>query len=155
FEGRGHIRIVDAKDERTTKLTQQVPRDTFDPLSAMAWVRSLDLTEGEMASAHVLDGKVLLKVEVVGRGRAKLDPMPSVAQGLGVKPDDVFLLEGTLSRVDRYGVVRDDKRKYTFRAYMTQDERRLLLAIETDMWLGVLRLVLNRYDPPQAGLGPD
>ena len=74
--------------------------------------------------------------------------MPSVAQGLGVKPDDVVLLEGTLSRVDHYGVVREDKRKYTFRAYMTQDERRLLLAIETDMWLGVLKLVLNRYDPP-------
>ncbi len=148
FEGRGYIRIVDAKDARTTKKTQQVPRDTFDPLSAMAWVRSLDLGVGEIASAHVLDGTVLLKVEVVGRGQAKLDPMPSVAQGLGVKDEDVVLLEGTLSRVDRYGVVRDDKRKYTFRAFMTQDDRRLLLAIETDMWLGVLKLVLNRYDPP-------
>jgi hypothetical protein len=108
-----------------------------------------------MATAHVLDGKVLLKVEVIGRGRAKLDPMPSVAQGLGVKADDVVLLEGTLSRVDHYGVVRDDKRKYTFRAYMTQDQRRLLLAIETDMWLGVLRLVLNRYDPPNGAPSPE
>jgi hypothetical protein len=153
FEGRGYIRIVDAKDDKTTKMTLQVPRDTFDPLSAMAWVRSLDLGDGEVATAHVIDGKVLLKVEVVGRGRAKLNPLPSVAQGLGVKPEDVVLLEGTLSRVDHYGVVRDDKRKYTFRAYMTQDERRLLLQIETDMWLGVLKLVLNRYDPPQAPAG--
>lgn len=150
YEGRGHIRIVDAKDERTTKLTRQVPRDTFDPLSAMAWVRSLDLEEGEMASAHAMDGKVLLKIEVIGRGKARLDPMPSVASGLGVDADDVHLLEGTLSWVDRYGVVRDDQRKYTFRAYVTHDERRLLLAIETDMWLGVLKLVLNRYDPPSA-----
>jgi hypothetical protein len=148
FEGRGYIRIVDARDEKTTKRTQQVPRNTFDPLSAMAWVRSLDLADGETATAHVLDGTTLLKVEVIGRGRAKLDPMPSVAQGLGVKPEDVVLLEGTLSRVDRYGVVREDKRKFSFRAYMTQDERRLLLAIETDMWMGVLRLILNRYDPP-------
>ena len=148
FEGRGYIRVVDARDEKTTKMTRKVPRDTFDPLSCMAWVRSLDLGEGEVATAHVLDGRVLLKVEVVGRGKAKLDPMPSVAHGLGVKADDVHLLEGTLSRVDRYGVVREDKRKYTFRAYLTQDERRLLLAIETDMWLGVLRLELNRYDPP-------
>ena len=154
FEGRGYIRIVDAKDEKTTKMTQQVPRDTFDPLSAMAWVRSLDLGDGDVATAHVIDGKVLLKVEVIGRGRAKLDPMPSVAQGLGVKPDDVVLLEGTLSRVDHYGVVREDKRKFTFRAYMTRDERRLLLAIETDMWLGVLRLVLNRYDPPNGPASP-
>ncbi|NVB40237.1 DUF3108 domain-containing protein [Pseudenhygromyxa sp. WMMC2535] len=148
FEGRGAIRITDAKDEKTTKVTFQVPRDTFDPLSAMAWVRSLDLDEGDRIQAHVLDGKVLLKVEVVGRGQGKLDPMPSVAQGLGVEQEDVRLLEGTLSRVDRWGVVREDKRKYSFRAYVTKDERRLLLAIETDMWLGVLRLVLNRYDPP-------
>lgn len=148
FEGRGHVRIVDAKDERTTKLTRQVPRDTFDPLSAMAWVRSLDLDEGEMAVAHVLDGKVLLKVEVIGRGKAKLDPMPSLATALGVGEDDVYLLEGTLSWVDRYGVIREDLRAYTFRAYVTHDERRLLLSIETDMWLGVLKLVLAGYDPP-------
>lgn len=148
FEGRGQIRITDAKDEKTTKLTRQVPRDTFDPLSAMAWVRSLDLAKGETATAHVMDGKVLLKIDVIGRGPATLDPMPSVAQGLGVKPDDVRLLEGTLSWVDRWGVVREGRRQYTFRAYTTQDERRLLLMIETDMWLGVLKLVLNRYDPP-------
>jgi hypothetical protein len=148
FEGRGSIRITDAKDEKTTKMTRQVPRDTFDPLSAMAWVRSLDLEEGETVSAHAMDGKVLLKVEVIGRGMARLDPMPSVAQGLGVVPDKVRLLEGTLSWVDRHGVVREDLRKYSFRAYVTSDDRRLLLAIETDMWLGVLKLVLNRYDPP-------
>ncbi|KIG18767.1 hypothetical protein DB30_07782 [Enhygromyxa salina] len=153
YEGRGSIRITDAKDEKTTKMTRQVPRNTFDPLSAMAWVRSLDLAEGETVSAHAMDGKVLLKVEVIGRGKAKLDPMPSVAQGLGVSPDDVHLLEGTLSWVDRYGTVREDLRKYSFRAYVTHDDRRLLLAIETDMWLGVLKLVLNRYDPPSAGHG--
>ncbi len=148
FEGRGYVRVIDTKDDKTTKLTRHLPRDTFDPLSAMAWVRSLDLDEGEKVEAHVLDGKVLLKVEVIGRGPAKLDPMPSVATGLGVKPEDVRLLEGTLSWVDRYGVIREDQRKYTFRAYITSDERRLLLSIETDMWLGVLRLILNRYDPP-------
>ena len=149
YEGRGHIRITDAKDERTTNLHRQVPRNTFDPLSAMAWVRSLDLGDGEMATAHVMDGKVLLKIEVIGRGKARLDPLPSVAQGLGVDPDEIYLLEGTLSWVDRWGVVRDDLRQYQFRAYVTHDSRRLLLTIETDMWLGVLKLVLNRYDPPQ------
>lgn len=150
FEGRGYIRVTDTKDTKTTKLTRQVPRDTLDPMSAMAWVRALDLAEGERVSAHVLDGKVLLRLDVVGRGPGKLDPLPSVAVGLGVKPEDVRLLEGTLSWVDRYGVVRDDQRTYQFRAYTTQDERRLLLAIETDMWLGVLKLVLARYDPPTA-----
>lgn len=151
FEGRGHIRIVDTRDDKSATLTRDVPRDTFDPMSAMAWVRSLDLDEGEQISSHVLDGRTLMRVDVVGRGKAKLDPMPSVATGLGVTNDDVYLLEGTLSRVDRHGVVREDKRKYTFRAYVTRGERRLLLSIETDMWIGVLRLVLNRYDPPAAG----
>lgn len=154
FEGRGYIRITDTKDTKTTKLTRHVPRDTLDPMSAMAWVRSLDLDEGERVSAHVLDGKVLLRLDVVGRGTAKLDPMPSVAVGLGVQPEDVRLLEGTLSWVDRYGVVREDQRTYQFRAYTTHDDRRLLLAIETDMWLGVLKLVLARYDPPLAGPEP-
>lgn len=148
FEGRGQIRLTDARDGRTTKMTRQVPRDTFDPLSAMAWVRSLDLEDGEVATAHALDGRILMKIEVVGRGKAKLDPMPSVAHGLGVRDDDVYLLEGTLSWVDRWGVVRAERRRYTFRAYVTHDDRRLLLAIETDMFLGVLRLILNRYDPP-------
>jgi hypothetical protein len=148
FEGRGYVRILDAKDELTTKMTRQVPRDTFDPLAAMAWVRGLDLGDGEMAVAHVMDGKVLLKVEVIGRGKAKLDPMPSLATALGVSPDEVYLLEGTLSWVDRFAVIREDLRSYTFRAYVTHDERRLLLSIETDMWLGVLKLVLAAYDPP-------
>ncbi len=150
FEGRGSVRVTDTKDVKTTKMTRQVPRDTLDPLAAMAWVRALDLAEGERVSAHVLDGKVLLRLDVVGRGPAKLDPLPSVAVGLGVKPEDVRLVEGTLSWVDRHGVVREDQRTYQFRAFTTQDERRLLLAIETDMWLGVLELVLNRYDPPTA-----
>ncbi len=150
FEGRGHIRIVDDRDGKTTQVVRDVPRNTFDAMSAMAWVRSLNLAPGELATAHVLDGRVLMRVDVVGRGLAKLDPMPSVAHGLGVKPGDVTLLEGTLARVDRWGVVREDKRKFSFRAYVTNDDRRLLLAIETDMWLGVLRLVLNRYDPPHT-----
>jgi hypothetical protein len=150
YEGRGYIRVIDTKDTKTTKMTRQVPRDTLDPMAAMAWVRALDLADGERMSAHVLDGKVLLRLDVVGRGPAKLDPMPSVAVGLGVKPDDVRMLEGTLSWVDRHGVIREDQRTYQFRAYTTQDDRRLLLAIETDMWLGVLKLVLNRYDPPTA-----
>lgn len=150
FEGRGYIRVIDTRDTKTTKMTRHVPRDTLDPMAAMAWVRALDLADGERRSAHVLDGKVLLRLDVVGRGPAKLDPLPSVAVGLGVKPDDVRLLEGTLSWVDRHGVIREDQRTYQFRAFTTQGERRLLLAIETDMWLGVLKLVLNRYDPPSA-----
>jgi hypothetical protein len=158
FEGRGHLRIVDDKDGKTTKRTRSVPMDTFDPLSAMAWVRSLSLDVGERASAHVIDGKTLLRVDVVGRGSKDLDPLPSIATGLGIRAGDLKMLEGTLTRVDRYGHPRAGKRSYTFRAYVSDDDRQLLLAIETDMWLGVIRLVLARYDPPRqsaSGSGSD
>lgn len=154
FEGRGHVRIVDDKDGKTRKLTKPVPIDTLDPLGAMAWVRSLDLEEGEKAVAHALDGKVLLRVEVVGRGRGKLDPMPSIAAGLGLGQKDLNMIEGTATRVDRYDVPIPDKRPYTFRAWVSNDGRGLLLALESDMWLGVIKLVLARYDPPRGDAPP-
>ncbi|GEM_PF-1463853 len=148
FEGRGHIRISDDRDGKTTKRTKTVPSNTFDPLSAMAWVRAQSLDSGQRASAYVIDGRTLLRVDVVGRGSTTLDPLPSIGAGLDVQPGDLNLLEGTVRRVDRYGVPMPEKRTYTFRAYVTNDRRRLLLAIETDMWLGVIRLTLAQYDPP-------
>lgn len=154
FEGRGHVRVVDDKDGKTRKLTKHVPTDTLDPLGAMAWVRSLDLEKGEKVRAHVLDGKVLLRLEVVGRGKATLENMPSVASGLGIDAKNVKLIEGTATRVDKYDVPIPEKRPYTFRAWISNDGRGLLLALETDMWLGVLRLQLSRYDPPQKRDGP-
>ena len=116
----------------------------------MAWVRSLDLAEGERARSHVLDGKVLMRMEVVGRGPAKLDPMPGIVTALGVKPDEIRLLEGKLTRVDNFDVPLPGKRVYQFRAWLSSDERRLVLRLESDMWLGVIRLSLAAYDPPHA-----
>lgn len=154
FEGRGHIRIVDDKDGKVRKKTTHIPTDTLDPLGAMAWVRSLNLQEGETAVAHALDGKVLLRVEVVGRGVDDPDPMPSIAAGLGIKKGDVNLVEGTATRVDRYDVPIPDKRPYTFRAWVSNDGRGILLALESDMWLGVIRLVLSKYDAPRDAASP-
>ena len=80
--------------------------------------------------------------------------MPSVASGLGIDPKNVKLIEGTATRVDKYDVPIPEKRAYAFRAWISNDGRGLLLTLETDMWLGVLRLQLSRYDPPQSGDGP-
>jgi hypothetical protein len=154
FEGRGHIRIVDDKDGKVRKKTTHVPTDTLDPLGAMAWVRSLDLGKGESAVVHALDGKILLRVEVVGRGPDMPDPIPSIAAGLGIRKGDVNLIEGTATRVDRYDVPVPDKRPYTFRAWVSNDGRGILLALESDMWLGVIRLVLSKYDAPRDAASP-
>jgi hypothetical protein len=153
FEGRGKIRVVDDKDGKTRKLGKVVPRDTLDPLGAMAWVRSLDLDEGERGAAHAMDGSVLLRVEVVGRGPVPLDPMPSIASGLRIAPQSVRLIEGTATRVDRFDVPLPGKRPYTFRAWVSDDDRAILLALESDMWLGVVRIVLAGYDPPARAAG--
>ena len=148
YEGRGRVRISDDVDGRVRKYLRNLPADTLDDLAVMAWVRSLDLAEGESASCHVLDGRVLMRMEVVGRGPDTLDPMPGIVTALGVTPDQIRLLEGTLTRVDAFDQPLPGKRIYLFRAWLSADERRLVLRLESDMCLGVIRLGLAAYDPP-------
>ena len=150
YEGRGRVRISDDVDGKVRKFVRTLPADTLDDLAVMAWVRSLDLAEGERARSHVLDGRVLMRMEVVGRGNSTLDPMPGIVTALGVAPDQIRLLEGTLTRVDNFDVPLPGKRVYNFRAWLSADDRRLVLRLESDMWLGVIRLGLAAYDPPAA-----
>ena len=154
YQGRGYVRIHDAKDGKVRKRTKNLPADTFDPISGIAWVRALDLAVGETATAHALDGAVLLRLEVTNRGPTKLDPLPSVASGLGVTQSDIVLYEGRLSRVDRFDEAIPGKRSYHFRAWVAQRSPKLLLALESDMWIGVVRITLSRYDPPNAVAAP-
>ena len=64
--------------------------------------------------------------------------------------DDVVMIEGTLTRVDAYDQAIPGKRIYVLRAWLSADERRIPLVIESDMWVSALRLELSSYDPPQA-----
>jgi hypothetical protein len=150
YEGRGRVRIEDDVDGKVRKYLRNLPADTLDDLAVMAWVRSLDLADGELASCHVLDGKVLMRMEVIGRGPARLDPMPGIVTALGVPVDGIRLLEGTLTRVDNFDQPLPGKRVYQFRAWLSSDLRRLVLRLESDMWLGVIRLGLAAYDPPSS-----
>ncbi len=127
YEGRGHVRIVDAKDGK---------------------IRQLALEDGERASTHTLDATALLRVEVIGRGLKRPDQVPSIAAGLGIGADQIRMVEGTLTRVDKYDQPIPGKRKFTFRAYLSADARNIPLLLESDLWLGVIRLSLARYDPP-------
>jgi len=148
FSGRGYVEVVDKKDERVTKLHRRYPIDTFDSLGIMAWVRSLQLEPGEKAKAHALDGRTLLRVDVVGRGPSTLSPMPSIGTAIGIAPDDVYLLEGSITRVDRHGTPIPGKRVFEMRVYLSDDGRKIPLVLESDMWLGTVRLELTHYDPP-------
>ncbi|WP_266213918.1 DUF3108 domain-containing protein [Paraliomyxa miuraensis] len=153
YEGRGQVRIVDTKDDEVEKKLHRVPIDTYDSLSVMAWVRSLRLEKGERAKAHVVDGLTLMRVEIECFGRDRLSPMPSMATALGLDPDDTIRIEGTITRVDEHGAAIPGKRAFSLRAWLSADERRIPLVMESDLWVGAIRLVLTGYDPPTETSG--
>ena len=148
YEGRGYVRIVDTKDGKAKTKIKQVPVDTFDAMAAMAWVRSLDLKDGERAKAHAIDGTTLLRVEVESKGRGAPKDMPPIAAALGLGREDLLQLHGVLTRVDEYDQPIPGKRVYEMRAFISADARRIPLILESDMWVGSLRLELTSYDPP-------
>lgn len=154
YEGRGQVRIVDTKDDKVKKKLHHVPNDTYDPLSVMAWVRSLRLEKGERAKAHVVDGLTLMRVEIVSHGRDRLDPVPSMVTALGLAADQVVRIEGTMTRVDEHGAAIPGKKAFSMRAWLSDDERRIPLVMESDLWVGAIRLVLSGYDPPTDPADP-
>lgn len=148
YEGRGQVRIDDVKDGKGRKHLKRTPVDTFDPLGAMAWVRAQRLEPGDRAKTHVIDGTTLMRIEVEALPRAGMEHMPSVAKALGLGKNDVVPITGTLTRVDPFDQPLPGKRVFTMRAWLSADARRIPLAMESDMWVGALRLELTSYDPP-------
>lgn len=161
YEGRGQVRIVDTKDGKPKKKLKRAPPDTYDPMSAMAWVRALRLEEGESASAHVVDGTTLMRIEIESRGRATLSDMPSIGTAMGLGKGDTIRIDGLITRVDEYDQPVPGKRVFKLRAWLSADDRRVPLVMESDMWVGAIRLQLSAYDPPvdrsprrPSGAGP-
>lgn len=150
YEGRGQVRIVDTKDDEVEKKLHRVPLDTYDALSIMAWVRSLRLEKGEKAKAHVVDGLTLMRVDIESMGRVRLDPMPSMATALGLRPEDTVRIEGSITRVDEHGAAIPGKKAFHMSAWLSADERRIPLVMESDLWVGSIRLVISGYDPPST-----
>lgn len=148
YEGRGQVRIVDVKDDKSRKHLKRPPIDTFDALSVMAWVRAQRLAEGEKAKAHVIDGTTLMRIEVETLPAGAMEKMPSIGKALGLGKHDVVKISGTMTRVDPYDQPLPGKRVFSMRAWLSNDGRRIPLAMESDMWVGALRLELTAYDPP-------
>lgn len=148
FFGRGFVEIADDKDGKASTTRRRLPVDTFDPLSIMAWVRSLDLENGGKAKAYGLDGTALLRVDVISRGPIRMGDIPPLAAALGIAPEQVIAYDGTITRVDRHGAAIPGKKAYKMRFWVSNEGRRIPLMIESDLWLGVVRLILTQYDPP-------
>lgn len=153
FFGRGFVEITDDKDGKTSSARKRLPSDTFDPLSVMAWVRSLDLEPGEKAKAHALDGHTLLRVDITALGPTRTNDMPPLAAALGISQDQVVAYDGVITRVDRFGAAIPGRKSYKMRVWVSSEGRRIPLMIESDLWLGVVRLILTQYDPPTDGGG--
>lgn len=147
YEGRGQVRIADVKDGKSRKHLKHTPIDTFDPLGAMAWVRAQRLAPGEHAKAHVIDGTTIMRIDIEALPDAPMERLPGVAKALGIGKNDVVAISGTLTRVDPYDQPLPGKRVFTLRAWLSGDARRIPLAMESDMWVGALRLELSSYDP--------
>ena len=150
YRGRGFVRVVDSKDGKATSKVKRTPLDTYDPLSAMAWVRSLDLEAGERAKAHAVDGSTLLRIEIESKGNKPMKQVPSILQALELRPEDLLMIEGVLTHVDEFDQALPGRRPYKMRAWLSRDERRIPLVLESDMWVGSIRLELSSYDPPSG-----
>ncbi|MCR9160875.1 MAG: DUF3108 domain-containing protein [Nannocystaceae bacterium] len=148
YEGRGQVRIVDTKDDKEKRKLKVVPVDTFDPMSAMAWVRTLPFEKGVRYKAHVIDGTTLMRVEIEAKGRGAPAHLPGITRALELGPNDIVELEGKLTRVDGHDQPIPGKKAYAIRAWVSGDERRIPLVMESDMWVGAIRLELSAYDPP-------
>jgi len=150
YEGRGQVRILDTKDGKARKHLKRGPLDTFDPLSVMAWVRAQRVGPGERVKAHVVDGVTLMRLEIEGKGKGGLARMPSIGRALGLGADDVVKISGTMTRVDMFDQPLPGKRVFKLDAWLSADDRRIPLVMESDMWVGALRLELQSYDPPPS-----
>lgn len=153
FFGRGFVEIVDDKDGKVSTSRKRLPVDTFDALSVMAWVRSLDLEPGAKAKAYALDGQTLLRVDITSRGPMRTPDMPPLAAALGITQDQVVAYDGAITRVDKFGAAIPGKKVYKMRVWVSSEGRRIPLMIESDLWLGVVRLILTQYDPPHDSGG--
>lgn len=155
YQGRGYVRVVDTKDGKAKKKRKRIPIDTFDTMSCMAWVRTLDLKPGERAKAHIIDGSTLMRIEIESLGSKPPAKLPSIARALELQAKDITMIRGVLTRVDKYDQPVPGKRVFKLRAWVSNDDRRIPLVLESDMWVGSLQLSLSSYDPPTAAARPE
>ena len=100
----------------------------FDMTTAVLWVRSQPLADGETESLVVWasNAPYLAKVTVVGRDTIKIEGKSRNAIKLGLR----------LFRIDKKMQLKEHKLFKGGRGWLSDDEKRIPLRVEADMFIG-------------------
>jgi hypothetical protein len=131
---------VDFGSDRVTGLREKIPGDhtpkpnifkfspVFDMATALLWVRSQPLADGETESIVVWasNAPYLATVTVVGRDNIKV----------GGHKRDAIKLDLKLSRIDKKMELKEHKLFKGGRGWLSDDDKRIPLRIEADIFIG-------------------
>jgi Protein of unknown function (DUF3108) len=131
---------VDFDADQVTGLREKIPSDhppkptvfkfspVFDMTTALLWVRSQPLADGDSESIVVWasNAPYLAVIKVVGRD----------AITVGGKKQNAIKLDLTLKRIDKKMQLKDHKMFKSGRGWLSDDDNRIPLRIEADIFIG-------------------
>lgn len=118
-----------------TKDTVNIPRCTFDPVTAMYFARSIDFSNrkvGEKVPLNMFVGQDFTPVYIRYMGREEFTmPDGTVHQTIKFKP---LLIEGTIFKGGEHMTV-----------WVTDDENRIPIYIESSILIGSVKAIITDY----------
>ncbi len=131
---------VDFDADQVTGLREKIPSDhppkpnvfkfspVFDMTTALLWVRSQPLADGDSESIVVWasNAPYLATIKVVGRDTITV----------GGKKQNAIKLDLTLKRIDKKMQLKDHKMFKSGRGWLSDDDKRVPLRIEADIFIG-------------------
>jgi hypothetical protein len=131
---------VDFESDQVTGLREKIPSDhppkpnifkfgpVFDMTTALLWVRSQPLADGDSESIVVWasNAPYLAIIKVVGRDTINV----------GGKKQNAIKLDLTLKRIDKKMQLKDHKMFKSGRGWLSDDDNRVPLRIEADIFIG-------------------
>jgi Protein of unknown function (DUF3108) len=138
---------VDFEPDHVTGLREKIPSDhpakpnvfkfspVFDLTTALLWVRSQRLTDGDTESIVVWasNAPYLATVTVIGRDTLKIDGQSQNAIKLDLK----------LKGIDKKMRLKDHKFFKGGRGWLSDDDKRIPLRIEADIFIGYVFVELE------------
>jgi hypothetical protein len=131
---------VDFDADQVTGLREKIPSDhppkptvfkfspVFDMTTALLWVRSQSLADGDSESIVVWasNAPYLAMIKFVGRDTITV----------GGKKQNAIKLDLTLKRIDKKMQLKDHKMFKSGRGWLSDDDKRVPLRIEADIFIG-------------------
>jgi hypothetical protein len=147
---------VDFEPDQVTGLREKIPNDhpskpnvfkfnpVFDMTTALLWVRSQPLADGDTESIVVWasNAPYLATVKVIGRDTIKV----------GGQKQNAIKLDLTLKKIDKKMQLKDHKLFKGGRGWLSDDDKRIPLRIEADIFIGYVfaeleSMQLDRKEP--------